>query len=131
MHVCTCVVVDGPIVTQDLMFSLQTLRYQQPPVYKLSIITTGSPATFLDWQYSNEIINIAGHANLYQQQREVIDASTCTTKSTLTVTGSFFGLFSVSVSNQRTKDGSVNGTMAEKGESAVFVKGKMTNVWNW
>ena len=115
----------GPIVTQEITFTLQGLRYQQPSIYNLSIITTASPATYVSWKYYNDDIDKTSLFNSYQQQMEVIDALTCTTKTTITITGSFSGLFSVSVANPRTHDGSMGGVTAEKGESAIFVKGKL------
>ena len=115
----------GPIVKQEIMFTLQTPHYQQPSIYNLSIITTASPASYISWKYYNNEIDNTILSNSYQQQREVTDPLACTTKTTLTITGSVSGLFSVSVANSRTKAGFVGGVMAEKGESAIFVKGKL------
>ena len=86
-------------ITGLLQFSLQTTPPADPPVFTLTCVSTGGPATTVTWTRDGAIVsNDANHVFT----KTVTDQPTATYHNTLTVTGREPGSYTCSVDNART-----------------------------
>ena len=86
------------VVTSDtnlLQFSLTSALTADPPVFTLTCVSTGSPATTVTWTRD-------GAAATGDTSQTVVDQLAITYNNTLTVTGREPGSYQCSVSNDRT-----------------------------
>ena len=82
-------------ITGPLQFSLQTTPTADPPVFTLTCVSTGGPATTVTWTRD-------GAAATGDTSQTVTDMMTATYNNTLTVTGRLPGNYNCSVANVRT-----------------------------
>ena len=82
-------------ITGSLQFSLQTTPTADPPVFTLTCVSTGGPATTVNWTRDGG--PVAGITS-----QTVINLITATYHNTLTVTGREPGNYMCSVANVRT-----------------------------
>ena len=86
----------GAVTSVDpLQFSLQTTPTADPPVFTLTCISTGGPATTVNWTRD-------GAAATGVTSQTVVDQEAITYHNTLTVTGREPGSYTCSVANVRT-----------------------------
>ena len=86
-------------VASPLQFSLQTTPTADPPVFTLTCVSTGGPATTVTWTRDGAIVsNDANHVFT----KTVTDQLTANYSNTLTVTGREPGNYTCSVANNRT-----------------------------
>ena len=86
----------GAVTSVDpLQFSLQTTPTADPPVFTLTCISTGGPATTVNWTRD-------GAAATGVTSQTVVDQEAITYHNTLTVTGREPGNYTCSVANVRT-----------------------------
>ena len=86
-------------ITGPLQFSLQTTPTADPPVFTLTCVSTGGPATTVTWTRNGAILsNDANHVFT----KTVTDQLTATYSNVLTVTGREPGSYQCSVANART-----------------------------
>ena len=78
-----------------LQFSLQTTPTADPPVFTLTCVSTGGPATTVNWTRD-------GAAATGVTSQTVVDQEAITYNNTLTVTGRLLGDYQCSVANDRT-----------------------------
>ena len=87
------------VITGPLQFSLQTTPTADPPVFTLTCVSTGGPATTVTWTRDAAIVsNDANHVFT----KTVTNQLTATYANTLTVTGREPGNYTYSVANVRT-----------------------------
>ena len=72
---------------------------ESPLVFTLTCITTGGPATTVEWRRERLILSNGGINTI---TNTLMDAQQSTYKHQLTVSGRHLGVYSVSVSNSRT-----------------------------
>ena len=82
-------------ITGPLQFCLQTTPTADPPVFTLTCVSTGGPATTVTWIRD-------GAAATGVTSQTVTDMMTATYNNTLTVTGRLPGNYTCSVTNVRT-----------------------------
>ena len=82
-------------ITGPLQFSLQFSLTADPPVFTLTCVSTGGPATTVNWTRDGG--PVAGVTS-----QTVINLITATYHNTLTVTGREPGSYTCSVANNRT-----------------------------
>ena len=82
-------------MTGSLQFSLQTTPTADPPVFTLTCVSTGGPATTVTWTRDE-----AAATGVTSQT--VVDQVTITYHSTLTVTGREPGYYTCNATNNRT-----------------------------
>ena len=82
-------------ITGPLQFSLQTTLTADPPVFTLTCVSTGGPATTVTWTRD-------GAAMTGITSQNVTNLMTATYHNTLTVTGREPGNYTCSVTNNRT-----------------------------
>ena len=87
----------------EITFQLDTEPATDPPVFTLTCITTGGPATTVSWRRDGTLLNDDSNHDITSQ---VTDPVTATYTNTLTVTGRLAGQYECSVSNSRTPSGS-------------------------
>ena len=86
-------------ITDPLEFSLQTTPPADPPVFTLTCVSTGGPATTVTWTRDGAVVsNEANH----MFTKTVTNQLTATYHNTLTVTGREPGSYTCSVANVRT-----------------------------
>ena len=83
------------VITGSLQFSLQTTPTADPPVFTLTCVSTGGPATTVNWTRDGG--PVAGVTS-----QTVTNMMAATYNNTLTVTGREPGNYSCSVANVRT-----------------------------
>ena len=83
------------MVTDPLQLSLTTNLTAEPPVFTLTCVSTGGPASNVTWTQDGA----AAIGNTYQT---VVDQQAITYHNTLMVTGRLPGSYTCSVSNDRT-----------------------------
>ena len=82
-------------ITEPLQFSLQSAPTADPPVFTLTCISTGGPATTITW--TRDGVVATGITS-----QTVVDQQTATYHNTLTVTGKLPGNYQCNVTNART-----------------------------
>ena len=88
----------------EITFQLNTDPATDPPVFTLTCISTGGPATTVTWKRDGTMLS---DDNTYSITSQVLtDTVTATYTHTLTVTGRLVGEYQCSVSNIRTPSGS-------------------------
>ena len=86
-------------ITGPLQFYLQTTPTADPPVFTLTCVSTGGPATTVTWtRDGNNVSNDANHVFT----KTVTDQLTATYSNVLTVIGREPGSYTCSVANVRT-----------------------------
>ena len=86
-------------VTSPLQFTLQTMASADPPVFTLTCVSTGGPATIVTWtRDGNNVPYDATHV----LTQTVTDQFNIVYSNVLTVTGSESGIYTCSVTNDRT-----------------------------
>ena len=86
----------GVVMKADpLQFSLHTTPTADPPVFILTCVSTGGPATTVNWTRD-------GAAATGVTSQTVVDQEAITYNNTLTVTGRLLGDYQCSVANVRT-----------------------------
>ena len=83
------------VITGPLQFSLQTTPTADPPVFTLTCVSTGGPATTVNWTRD-------GAAATGVTSQTVTNMMAATYNNTLTVTGREPGNYLCSVANNRT-----------------------------
>ena len=83
-------------VSQEVVFSLIT---ENPPVFTLTCITTGGPATTVVWRRERWFLSNGGSNTI---TKTLMDAQQSTYKHQLIVSARRFGVYIVSVTNSRT-----------------------------
>ena len=83
------------MITNPLEFSLQTMPTADPPVFTLTCVSTGGPATTVTWTRD-------GAAATGVTSQTVVDQWAIIYHNTLTVTGREPGNYMCSVANVRT-----------------------------
>jgi len=86
---------------QDIEFQLLPESSSEPPVFTLTCVTTGGPPTAVNWTRDGTAIDYQSNSS-FRFSRTVTDLVTATYNNTLTVTGNFPGLYSISAQNQNT-----------------------------
>ena len=86
-------------ITSTLQFSLQTTPTVDPPVFTLTCVSTGGPATTVTWTRDGAIVS--NDAN-YVFTKTVTNQLTATYSNVLRVTGGEPGCYTCSVANVRT-----------------------------
>ena len=87
------------VITGPLQFSLQTTPLASPPVFTLTCVSIGGPATTVTWTRDGAIVsNDINHVFT----KTVTNQLTSTYYNTLTVTGREPGNYTCSVANVRT-----------------------------
>ena len=107
----------GEVVITDpnpLQFSLQTMPTSDPPVYTLTCVSTGGPATNVNWTRD-------GAAATGVTSQSVVDQAASTYHNILTVTGRQSGLYTCSVSNDRSAQ-PANASLSVFGESCSVLQ---------
>ena len=86
-------------ITVPIQFHLQTTPTADPPVFTLTCVSTGGPATTVTWTRDGAILsNDANHVFT----KTVTHQLTATYSNVLTVTGREPGSYTCSVANART-----------------------------
>ena len=86
-------------ITGPLQFSVQTMPTADPPVFTLTCVSTGGPATTVTWTRDGDAVSYdANHVFT----KTVIDHLTPTYSNVLTVTGREPGSYQCNVTNART-----------------------------
>ena len=86
-------------ITHPLQFSLQTTPTADPPVFTLTCVSTGGPATTVTWTRDGAAVSYDAN---YVFTKTVTDQVTATYSNVLTVTGREPGSYTCSVANIRT-----------------------------
>ena len=86
-------------ITGPLQFSFQTTPSADPPVFILTCVSTGGPATTVTWTRDGTILSYDAN---HMFTKTVTNTLTATYNNTLTVTGREPGSYTCSVANVRT-----------------------------
>ena len=89
-------------ISGEITFQLDTDPATDPPVFTLTCISTGGPATDVSWKRDGTKLS---DDSTYSIISEVTNATTGTYIHTLRVTGRQEGLYEFNVSNSRTPSG--------------------------
>ena len=82
-------------IKDPLQFSLQSASTANLPLFTLTCISTGGPATTVSWTLDGAAVSGA-------TSQTVVDQQTATYHNTLTVTGRLPGIYQCNVTNART-----------------------------
>ena len=86
-------------VASPLQFTLQTTASADPPVFTLTCVSTGGPATIVTWTRDG---NNVPYDATHELTQTVTDQFNIVYSNVLTVTGSESGIYTCSVTNDRT-----------------------------
>ena len=86
-------------INGTLQFRLQTTPTADPPVFTLTCISTGGPATTVNWKLNGVIVSYDPN---HKFTKTVTDQLNATYSNVLTVTGREPGNYMCSVANVRT-----------------------------
>ena len=103
-------------VASPLQFTLQTTASVDPPVFTLTCVSTGGPPTVTWTRDGNNVPYDATH----ELTQTVTDQANIVYSNVLTVTGSESGIYTCSVTNDRTDPPIVSAPLTVVGEWGVI-----------
>ena len=90
-------------IAEPLQFSLQSAPTADPPVFTLTCISTGGPATTVTWTRDGAVVS---YNKYFLHAQTVTNSADSTYSSVLTVTGREPGKYQCTVTNARGNDSS-------------------------
>ena len=81
-------------ITDPLQFTLQTAPTVDPPVFTLTCVSAGGPATTVNWMRDGVAVTI-------DTSQTQVDEQTSTYHNILTVYGRLLGIYECNVTNER------------------------------
>ena len=103
MNFCSSWYIGAPDIASSIPFSLVTSLKVDPPVFTLTCVSTGGPATTVTWTQDGAVVLYNSNHVLTQT---VTDQSSATYSNVLTVTGREPGIYQCRVANDRENDSS-------------------------